>query len=191
MKILSLDLGSTMGWSVGINENITKHGFIDWSRKTEPDSNAKSFTNESFSGFLRWVHNFSIHVDMIVCEKPNVYGTGKFSSFHAMRVLFGMYGIVQATAGTRRISLIPVSATSIKKFWTEKGKASKAEMLQAALKRGFKTIEDHNECDAVAIYTYYWEVLRGKSDEDNAGESAGAEGSSEDWEELVSAEGAI
>jgi hypothetical protein len=191
MKVLSLDLGSHMGWAVGINDKITKHGFCEWARKADADANARTFTNESFSEFLKWLQYASRQVDMIVCEKPNVYGTGKFSSFHAMRVLFGMYGLVQAVCGAKSKSLIPVSATSVKKFWTNKGKANKLDMLQEAAKRGFYSIEDHNECDAVAIYTYYWEELRGKSDEDNDGEATGLAGSCEVWEEPVGTEGVI
>lgn len=167
MKILALDLGSTLGFATGINDKITSHDSKEfWLKQDKEHGNGRSFSNESFANFFNWVHGISRHVDIIVCEKPNVYGTGNFSSFHAMRVLFGMYGIVQAVAGGWHKSLIPVSATTIKKFWTEDGRADKKEMLVHAAKRGY-SLKDHNECDAIAIYHYYWEVLRAKPLDDN------------------------
>lgn len=172
MKVLSLDLGSTMGWAAGIDAKPKKHGFVDFTRHPEKDSNETAFSNESFARFLEWASKKIKSADIVVCEKPNVYGTGKFSSFHAMRVLFGMYGIVQAVAGVHGKSLIPVSATTVKKFWTGSGKANKTQMLMLAAERGFESVQDHNECDSIAIYTYYWEVLR-------------AQGKTEDTEDIL------
>lgn len=160
MKILALDLGSTTGFASGSNEKITGHGTREWMVK-DSEHGGRFFSNESFAQFFNWLHPLGKHIDLIVCEKPNVYGTGGFSSFHANRVLFGMYGIVQAVAGGWQKALIPVSATSVKKFWTEDGRADKNKMLLHAAKRNL-AITNHNECDAVAIYHYYWEVLRGK-----------------------------
>lgn len=165
MKILALDLGSNMGFASGLNEKITKHGVHDFSKRVDNDSKATAFSNESFASFFNWLHPLVKHVDTVVCEKPNVYGTGKFSSFHAMRVLFGMYGIVQAVCGGWEKALIPVSATTIKKFWTDDGRADKNKMILHAANRGF-SLKDHNECDAIAIYTYYQEVLRGRPKDD-------------------------
>lgn len=163
MKILSLDLGSNMGYATGINERISTHANKDWTRKVDKDSEETAFSNESFAAFSRWLNPIVYKVGVVVCEKPNVYGTGKFSSYHAMRVLFGMYGIVQAACGEAGVSLIPVSATSVKKFWTGNGRAKKSDMIHASTGHGFKSILDHNECDAIAIYKYYWEELRGQS----------------------------
>jgi hypothetical protein len=160
VKILALDLGTNMGFASGINQSIKNHGFRDFTRKVDKGSNETAFSNESFSTFFNWLHPLVGHIDILVCEKPNVYGTGKFSSFHAMRVLFGMYGIVQAVAGGYQKPLIPVSATTIKKFWTQDGRADKNKMIVHAARRGY-VLKDHNECDAIAIYTYYWEVLHG------------------------------
>lgn len=172
MKILSLDLGSTLGWASGVGGKPKKHGTKDFQRPVQKDSQETAFSNESFAEFTQWLGKRISSVDIVVCEKPNVYGTGKFSSFHAMRVLFGMYGIVQAVAGAYGKSLIPVSATTVKKFWTGNGRANKNEMLVLAAERGFSSVKDHNECDAIAIYTYYWEILR-------------AQGKTEDKEDLL------
>lgn len=188
MKILALDLGTNLGYASGKDARCTKHGFRDFAYKIDSESGA-TFSNESFAAFFNWLHPLAGHVDVIVCEKPNVYGAGKFSSFHAMRVMFGMYGIVQAVAGGYGKPLISVSATTIKKFWAMDGRADKNKMILHAANRGY-SLKDHNECDAIALYTYYWEVLRAKpneNQEDTDGEDIEAVGrASDEWNfELV------
>lgn len=154
MKILSLDLGSTTGFASGIDEKVLKFDSKNWIHKS------KYFTNESFLEFFHWLYPVAKNYNKIVVERPNMHMPG----FHSLRVLFGMYGIVQMTCAAWNIEMIHVGATEVKKFWTGSGKAMKEDMVAEAVKRGYKTNE-HNQADALAIYTYYVEVLRGKSEQ--------------------------
>lgn len=175
MKVLALDLGSTLGYCSGQSALPAKHGFKDFRYKAKGQV---GFSNESFADFFNWLHPLANHVDVIVCEKPIMVGAGGIGSFHAHRVLFGMYGIVQAVAGGWQKSLISVTPTEIKKFWTGSGRADKNAMILHAANRG-KIIKDHNECDAVAAYTYFWEVLKNGNfphNQDGENESTDAEG---------------
>lgn len=148
MKIIALDLGSTCGFASGINEKITKHDYKDFGK----------MSNEGMAAFFNWIHPIVGKVDIVVCERPHSH----YNGYHPLRVLFGMFGIVQAVCGGWGKSLIPIGSTEVKKFWTDYGHANKTLMLQKAAERGFTSVKDHNECDAVALYTYHWEVLRAK-----------------------------
>lgn len=152
MKILALDLGSNTGYVTGIDEKILKYEGKNWIHKT------KTFTNESFLEFFHWLYPLAKNFNKIVVERPN-----GGMEFHPNRVLFGMYGIVQMVCASWNIEMTHVGATEVKKFWTGSGKALKQDMVGEAHKRGFST-NDHNVADALAIYTYYMEVLRGKSE---------------------------
>lgn len=156
MKILALDLGSNTGYVSGMDENILKYDAKNWIHKS------KYFSNEAFLDFFHWLYPVAKNYNKIVVERPNMGMPG----FHSYRVLFGMYGIVQMVCAAWKIEMIHVGATEIKKFWTGNGHALKQDMVGEAKKRGFKT-DDHNVADALAIYTYYMEVLRGKSDQFN------------------------
>lgn len=154
MKILALDLGSTTGFVSGIDEKVLKHDSRNWIQKS------KYFSNESFLEFFHWLYPIAKNYNKIIVERPNAH----MPSFHALRVLFGMYGIVQTVCAAWKIEMIHVGATEIKAFWAGNGRALKEDMVAQAVTRGF-TVKDHNEADALAIYHYYQEVLRGKSEQ--------------------------
>lgn len=154
MKILALDLGSNTGYASGMDEKILRYDAKNWIQKS------RYFSNESFLDFFHWLYPIAKNYNKIVVERPNASMPG----FHSLRVLFGMYGIVQMVCAAWKIEMIHVGATEVKKFWTGQGNALKQNMVAEANKRGYKT-DDHNVCDAIAIYTYYMEVLRGKSEQ--------------------------
>jgi Holliday junction resolvasome RuvABC endonuclease subunit len=153
MKLLALDLGSITGYASGQDGQILKSDTRNWILKD------KWFSNESFADFFNWLHPIVRNYDKVIVERPNSHMPG----FHAVRVAFGMYGVLQAVCGGWRKEIIPVSATEVKLFWAGHGRAHKEDMVEACLKRGYMP-KDHNEADARAIYTFYWEVLRGKAD---------------------------
>jgi crossover junction endodeoxyribonuclease RuvC len=153
MKILALDLGSITGFASGVDDKILKSDTRNWIGRD------KWFSNESFANYFNWLHPIVKNYDKVIVERPNSHMPG----FHAVRVAFGMYGVLQAVCGGWQKEIIPVSATEIKKFWTKDGRADKEAMVSHAIMRGYQP-KDHNEADAIAIYHYYQEVLRGKSD---------------------------
>lgn len=153
MKILALDLGSITGFASGVDDKILKSDTRNWIGRE------KWFSNESFANFFNWIHPIVKNYDKVIVEMPNSHMPG----FHAVRVAFGMYGVLQAVCGGWNKEIIPVRATEIKKFWTGDGRADKEAMVSHAVMRGYQP-KDHNEADAIAIYHYYQEVLRGKSD---------------------------
>lgn len=153
MKIIALDLGSKTGYATGINEKVMSHGV-----KFFKDEKEKHFSNESFVQFRKWLISGAKNVHKIVVEKPNV----GFPGFEAYRVMFGMYGVVQEVCGLCNVEMIPVSATGIKKFWTNDGRADKSLMVFQTQVKGYREVTDHNESDAIAAYHYYFDFLRSK-----------------------------
>lgn len=87
------------------------------------------------------------HVHALVYERPFARGLG------ATRSLWGMAGIIEAVATNAGLAVLDVNNTSIKTWATGDGKASKADMIKAARKLGYKGNNEH-EADAVCLLRY-------------------------------------
>ena len=70
----------------------------------------------------------------------------------AAHVYGGFMGHLTAFCEEYKIPYDGVPVGTIKKFWTGKGNASKDEMLEEAVRRGWSPVDD-NEADAIAILT--------------------------------------
>ena len=140
--ILSLDLGTTMGWAVS-----NQHGLIM--------SGTAHFRPRRFEGggmrYLRFTHWLD--------ETLNVLGRIDAIYFEEVRRHIGVdaahaYGgfLASLTAWCEEQSIpydgIPVG--TIKKFITGKGNASKSEVIAAVKALGFNPADD-NEADAIAL----------------------------------------
>lgn len=144
MNILAIDLGSKTGWAKGNVANTKSFG--EWNLVHDA-----VFDGKSFGLFRKLLTEKMAGVDVLAVERPNSHMPG----FHAYRVLFGMYGIVQEICGARGTEIYDFAATSIKKFWTGKGNAKKEDMVGKA--RGlaaYRSVDSHNVADAIAIYHY-------------------------------------
>lgn len=84
---------------------------------------------------------------------------------HAGTIAAHVYGGLRATlltwCETNRISYEGVPVGAIKKFWTGKGNADKAMMVEEAMRLGHEVADD-NEADAVALV--HWSLLNRPGD---------------------------
>ena len=97
------------------------------------------------SGEIREVVE-SLNIDLVVMERP----AGLFKS--AIITESELIGVVKLYCEEKNINYTEYSATEIKKFFTGKGNAKKADMIEEA-KRRFPEINiiDDNHADALAL----------------------------------------
>ena len=145
--ILTLDLGTTIGWALRPQNGQTAHGFV-------------SFKSQRFEGggmrFLRFKH-WLAEIKTMTGEINAVY-------FEEVRRHVGVdaahvYGGLMATLTTwcehHRIPYQGVPVGTIKKHATGKGNAVKAEVI-AAMRALGHPVTDDNEADALAIL--HWAI---------------------------------
>lgn len=142
--ILSLDLGTTMGWALFKDGKIIS-GSVCF-KQTHFDSADSIFTK-----FYRW---------LVLLEEEN--GPIKEIFFEAVRRHLGTiaahkYGGFMATlqmfADSLNIPYEGISVGTIKLHATGKGNANKKMMIEAMIKKGHNP-KDDNEADALALL--YW-----------------------------------
>jgi len=133
------DLGTTCGFAVG------QHGCLAYGEwKLQPTR---------FESWAMRLINFRRHLDAL-------YKTGAFThvGYEEVRRHAGtdaahcygaLMGVLQVFCLEHSIPYEGVGVGTLKKFWTGKANASKAEMIQVARDRGFDLKTD-NEADAVA-----------------------------------------
>lgn len=139
MKILSLDLGTTTGWAVGSVQSV--------------DSGSESFKSKKKDGngvkflkFKQWLAEFdSIEIDRVYYEKVMNH-----SSVYAAHAYGGFLALLIVWCERREIPYTGIGVGTIKKSWTGRGNASKREMIDEAVNRGFDPADD-NEADALAL----------------------------------------
>lgn len=144
MNILALDLGTTTGFAILKNQDIT-HGFI-------------SFKPQRFEGGGMRYLRFNKWLDEIL----SLIGTIDAVYFEEVRRHLGVdaahaYGgfLAHLTAfcEERSIPYLGVPVGTIKKHVTGKGNANKQKMIEAVNKLGFSVIDD-NEADAIALLLF-------------------------------------
>lgn len=116
MKILALDLGSTTGWALVENGRVVGRG-----EQTFPGDRAHRLRafREWLLGLLTW------NPDTVIFERPFCRG------LHATRSLWGMAGIVEEVV-VHCAACLDIVPTTLKKWATGSGKASKEEMINWA-----------------------------------------------------------
>jgi len=135
-KIVAFDLGSTMGWASNFKAIPIGHRTFVGTRVQ------KLADIEAWLRLLQWQG-----ADAVVYETP--LGRGQA----ATRILWGIAGLLEATATQAGLGLVDVAVPTIKKFATGNGMASKVEMLAAAKKFGYTGADEH-EADAVCLLHY-------------------------------------
>ena len=140
MKILTLDMATKTGWASNVHGQ--RSGVIEFALKRGESPGMR---------FLRcraWLNDIwkllDGQVEVIVYEQAHHRGGA------ATSVCVGLVTEVQAFAAEHGIELMPVHTATLKKFATGNGRASKADMIQAARERGWN-VQDDNEADAVLL----------------------------------------
>lgn len=136
MRILALDPATTTGYASDKGSGILKLGVLG---KTERP--------EKLLKFYEYIHNTvkKEGITHIAYERP---GGSHYNSVVSHASLEAMILLVCQMRG---LYYIGYSASTIKKFITGSGKASKDEVIEAVRKLGYKPVDD-NEADAIAIF---------------------------------------
>jgi len=132
-------MATKTGWATA-----TVSGVEDFRKKTG-DSRGMIYVR-----FVSWLMEMDEHVspELIVYERPHSRGRA------ATELLNGLLAHLQAHCERRGIEYTDCPSTTLKKFATGKGNASKGEMMAAYRKRfGVEPIDD-NECDAVWLHLW-------------------------------------
>lgn len=137
--ILALDIATQTGWA----DSNGNHGTLDLSTYAHD-------YGHMFHVFEGWIADklMDLAPDVLAIERPFTRLGGK------ELLLQGLNAHAHKTAylwGCERRETPP---TTIKKFATGSGRASKAEMIEAVTQWGFKPANDH-EADAIALMTYW------------------------------------
>ncbi len=85
--------------------------------------------------------------DAVVYEQPFARGEA------ATRALWGIAGLIEATATNAGFGIVSVTPGEIKKFAVGKGRAEKTEMIEAAQMLGY-TGDNEHEADAWCLLHY-------------------------------------
>jgi hypothetical protein len=139
MKILALDMATITGWCSG-NTSGTENF-----KKRSGDSRGMIFLR--FEAWVADILKISAPT-VVVYERPHARGRA------ANEVLNGMLAILVKECERHSVQYMDCPSTTLKRFATGKGNASKEEMQAAAIKRfGFRPVDD-NEADAKWLHEW-------------------------------------
>ena len=137
MKILAFDLGSNMAWATNV--------------KCKLPIGSKKFDGirtHRLGATLKWLQAFDwANLEAVVYETPFARGRD------ATRSLWGIAGLIEATATNAGLPVVDVAVPTIKKFATGHGFAAKSEMIIAANRMGYVGTNEH-EADALCLLRY-------------------------------------
>lgn len=147
VSILALDLGTKTGYALRTFAGGISHG-------------TKSFKVGKYDGagmrylkFREWLEDITCGVDRVAYEAVRRHvGTD------AAHVYGGLMATLSGFCEENKIPYEGVAVGTIKKHATGKGNASKEEMVQAALLRGWGP-EDDNAADALHLLNYIETLL--------------------------------
>ncbi len=141
MNILALDLGTTTGYAL-YNDGPIVHGVWHFKNKTGEGAGMRLVRCRRQ---LDCVAKRFPKIDLVAYELVRRHiGT------QAAHVYGALQGVVMEWCETHGFPYEGVPVGTIKKFATEKGNASKADMIAAVNRWGYK-IDDDNQADALAI----------------------------------------
>lgn len=146
MNILALDLGTRTGWALLDKDGSVRSGSESFAAKRHDGPGQRWL---KFRAFLTETGRSTGELHAVYYEEVKRHGPG----VQAAHVYGGFVAHLQAWCEVNRVPLVPAGVGTIKKAWTSKGNASKAEMVAEAKARGFKVLDD-NQADALAILFY-------------------------------------
>jgi len=151
MKILALDLATKTGWAT--NAHGKRSGTVEFPVKRGESPGMRFLRCRAW--LCETLKLLGGEIDIIVYEQAHHRGGA------ATSVAIGLITEVQAFAAEHGIELMNAHASTLKKFATGNGRASKTDMISAAKAKGWNP-EDDNEADAAMLLEYALSELRGK-----------------------------
>ncbi len=139
MNILALDIATKTGWASYV-DGVTESGVLD----LKPYNDDYGHMAHVFHWWLD--RGLANNIDLLICEATLMHG-------HAAYVLGGLGWTAQHVAWAFGVSRTTVAPSTLKKFITGSGRASKKDVTEAVRKLGFNPADD-NEADALALLTY-------------------------------------
>jgi len=161
-RVLALDLGTNTGWAMNVHqlmEEIECGDDIVLARHIT-SSGIKIFDGEisgwRYLAFKQWLDSqiSTYKIDHIVYEETFSKGA------YAARILHGFLAMLQFTFAQRypdvktRLTMTKVRPSTLKKFSTGYGRATKDDMIQEYIKRFSYVPADDNEVDALWLLEY-------------------------------------
>jgi Holliday junction resolvasome RuvABC endonuclease subunit len=146
VRLLALDHGTRTGWAVGCGDRLPAIG----SRKN-PHGGGGAELEPFWQAHARWLQGVitDFKPSLVVWEKPVL---AKYTSHASVEITFGLQAITGLTCREAGVPVRRVSPQQAKIALTGHGRASKEEMVQAALGFGFNRIEHHDEADAFGVW---------------------------------------
>lgn len=144
MNILALDLATKSGWAYRKGKEI-KSGVESFAIKRGDSPGIR------FLKFRSWLEKMvkDVEPEIIIYERPHHRGGS------ATEVLVGLSTRVQEVAAKNKIEYKAVHTTTLKKFFTGSGRASKKDMIKEAKKRfPEQNIQDDNQADALSVLAF-------------------------------------
>lgn len=141
-RLLALDCATHVGYAVFDDGRLIASGCADMSAPTQ---------GLVFSHFRGWLEATIEQegVTEIVFEKPHLQGYG------ASLMCVGFVSRVIEAADVRGIPRCDVHTGTLKKWATGHGKATKEQMIDAAVGRSGGKVDSDDEADAILL-GYYW-----------------------------------
>lgn len=138
MKILALDIATSVGWAVGDGDWTTRHGTLDLSGV------AHDFGQMS-AAFRSWVADMLTEhsPDLVAMERIGFAGPNNYR-------LCGLLWDAHSVCWTRGVSRVEYTPQQIKKHVTGSAKATKFDVMAAVKGGGWAPLTDH-ESDALAL----------------------------------------
>jgi Holliday junction resolvasome RuvABC endonuclease subunit len=143
MRILSLDLGTHMGWAVAENNNIAASGTVHFKTTSK-------FTGGGMRGLKmqQWL-NEQKKPNMVTFEEVRAH-----TGIDAAHAYGGYLMVLTAWCEEKGIPYMSIPVGTIKKHATGKGNAKKPAMVNAAYMISGIIPDDDNQADAICILDY-------------------------------------
>lgn len=141
MNTMCIDIGTQLGWAMDLSGKEIISGSECMAAKP------KQHIGFRYVNVGRFMNRMSEQwpIDKIVFEDVKAH-----SSVQAGHVYGGILAMILAWSAIRDIPCVGVGVGTIKKHATGNGRASKDDMVDSAISRGYSPADD-NEADAIAI----------------------------------------
>jgi Holliday junction resolvasome RuvABC endonuclease subunit len=152
MNIIALDLATKTGWATNALDQVS--GTIEFALKRGESPGMRFLRCRAWLNELYRLVNGKLNV---LCYEQAHHRGGA-----ATAVCVGLVTVAQAFAAENNVELMPVHTATLKKFATGSGRAGKADMIAAAIERGWEP-KSHDEADAQLLLDYAISELEGGS----------------------------